>query len=283
MNIYLCTSVERFATHVEPLLLKKEACNNLPLGIINQLMTTGDAEQHAYLGVVEQDREVLYAFLQTGKHNIILPDIDGVDSKAVELIASFIYKEGIEFPGVIGPQHVVQPFVHKWKQLTNCKEKIHMRQCIYQLKKVKDRPLANGQLEKAATKDQPLITQWLKQFALEINEPHLYEEANTMAKKFISQRSIYLWKVDGVAVSMVNQSRKTKNGTTINAVYTPDQYKRQGYATAAVATISKQLLEQGFHFCSLYTDLDNPTSNHIYKNIGYELVGDSLVYVFYNS
>ena len=33
-------------------------------------------------------------------------------------------------------------------------------------------------------------------------------------------------------------------------------------------------------FCFLFTDLANPTSNHIYQAIGYEPVTDIDVYVF---
>lgn len=79
---------------------------------------------------------------------------------------------------------------------------------------------------------------------------------------------------------MVNRSRKTKNGATINAVFTLDEYKRNGYATSSVAALSTKLLVEGARFCSLYTDADYPTSNRIYKKIGYYEVGTSVVYEF---
>ena len=39
------------------------------------------------------------------------------------------------------------------------------------------------------------------------------------------------------------------------------------------------IIGQGNRFCCLYTDLANPTSNAIYKRIGYNPVSDASVYL----
>ena len=70
----------------------------------------------------------------------------------------------------------------------------------------------------------------------------------------------------------------TKRAVAVNGVYTPPEWRRRGYATACVAELSERLLEQGFEFCVLYTDLENPTSNGIYTRIGYRPVRDFLMY-----
>jgi predicted GNAT family acetyltransferase len=57
-------------------------------------------------------------------------------------------------------------------------------------------------------------------------------------------------------------------------VYTPPRFRNRGYASMAVATLSQRLLEAGYDFCTLFTDLANPTSNHIYQAIGYRRVCD---------
>jgi predicted GNAT family acetyltransferase len=41
-----------------------------------------------------------------------------------------------------------------------------------------------------------------------------------------------------------------------------------------VASLSQAELDGGRRECYLYTDLANPTSNHIYASIGYEPVAD---------
>jgi len=40
------------------------------------------------------------------------------------------------------------------------------------------------------------------------------------------------------------------------------------------AGVSQYLLDLGYKFCFLFTDLLNPTSNHIYQQIGYKPVCD---------
>lgn len=47
-----------------------------------------------------------------------------------------------------------------------------------------------------------------------------------------------------------------------------------------VAALSQRLLDEGHHCTFLFTDLANPTSNHIYQQVGYEPVSDVSVYTF---
>jgi uncharacterized protein len=68
--------------------------------------------------------------------------------------------------------------------------------------------------------------------------------------------------------------RETPNTVGIGAVYTPPQFRKRGYASVAVATLSQQLLDSGRRSCFLYTDLSNPTSNAIYARLGYEPLDD---------
>ncbi len=59
----------------------------------------------------------------------------------------------------------------------------------------------------------------------------------------------------------------------IGPVYTPAQHRRRGYAGAAVAQVSQALLDEGARVC-LFTDQANPTSNHIYTELGFRPVVD---------
>ena len=106
-----------------------------------------------------------------------------------------------------------------------------------------------------------------------------YDGARKLAERGINESSIFIWDHDG-PVSMAKKARPTKNGIVVNLVYTPHDQQRKGYATTCVAHLSQHLLNEGYKYCSLYTDLANPTSNSIYMKIGYEPVADSIVYKF---
>jgi predicted GNAT family acetyltransferase len=93
-------------------------------------------------------------------------------------------------------------------------------------------------------------------------------------------RGRFLWFDGDQPVSMVGYVSPTLNGMRIGPVYTPPALRGRGYGSACTAGVSQWLLDQGRRFLVLYTDLSNPTSNHIYQNIGYGPVRDVDVYEF---
>jgi predicted GNAT family acetyltransferase len=73
---------------------------------------------------------------------------------------------------------------------------------------------------------------------------------------------------------MAGYSGRTARGVRIGFAYTPPEHRRKGYASACVADLTARLLHEGQAFCSISTDLANPTSNKIYQAIGYRPVCD---------
>lgn len=65
----------------------------------------------------------------------------------------------------------------------------------------------------------------------------------------------------------------------VRMVYTPPEHRRHGYAEALVRALTRQLLSAGMR-PMLYADLTNPTSNGIYRRIGYEAVAEIVRYRF---
>ncbi|MCX6401975.1 MAG: GNAT family N-acetyltransferase [Propionibacteriales bacterium] len=61
----------------------------------------------------------------------------------------------------------------------------------------------------------------------------------------------------------------------IGPVFTPEEHRGRGFASAAVAEVSGALLANGNRVI-LFTDQANPTSNAIYAALGYEPVADTI-------
>ena len=133
---------------------------------------------------------------------------------------------------------------------------------------------AAGFLRLARESDRDLIASWIQEFLVEVNESG---DAKDIATRRIAEEKLFIWE-DKVPVSMAASSGKTPNGVRVNFVYTPRDVRGRGYATACVAAMSQVLLASGNKYCCLYTDLANPTSNKIYREIGYEPVCDAVVY-----
>lgn len=58
-------------------------------------------------------------------------------------------------------------------------------------------------------------------------------------------------------------------------MFTPREHRGHGYASGLVAAVSARVRDIG-HRCTLYTDPRNPTSNSIYRAIGYHAIEEAL-------
>lgn len=81
---------------------------------------------------------------------------------------------------------------------------------------------------------------------------------------------------------MAAVARPTLHGITVNLVYTPPEQRGRGFASNCVAALSQRMLDGGYQFCTLFTNLANPTSNDIYQQIGYRSIADFNEYRFEN-
>ncbi len=81
-------------------------------------------------------------------------------------------------------------------------------------------------------------------------------------------------------VSLAGKTRPMPHGIVIGPVYTPPELRGHGYASAVTAGLSQHLLDSGYQFVALFTNLANPISNSIYMKIGYKPLGDFNEYKF---
>lgn len=280
--------VDAFYERVEAFLLAREAEHNLLLGIGATLRRQpGFYSTSPYLGAVEQDGEVALVAMRTPPHQIILslPASDAVADGALDLVmqdAQATY--GDELNGIHGPSALSLGFAERWREATGRAFRVSMRERIYRLDTVTPVEGVPGAMRAATEADRVLLERWVVEFQDEALPP---TEIRTPPAHWVTQalmppvRGVVLWEDDaGQPVTMVGYRRSTPNGATIGPVYTPPEQRRRGYASACVAAISQQLLDEGRRFCFLFTNQENPTSNHIYQTIGYRHVSDVAVYDF---
>ncbi|KGX84122.1 GNAT family N-acetyltransferase [Pontibacillus marinus] len=282
MTVLTYNKADEFLSKVEHFLMKNEALNNLPLGISYRLANEGNHYQgEPFLGYKQRnDGEIHYALMRTPPHNWILAVEQDLSYEDVESFLTYIDENHLPFPGLIGSKQSVERIAERWKEKTGSPYQIKMEQKVFRLDEVEDIPISNGDLQIAQPEHQEIATKWLNLFGEEAGEPTLSESPEDTIKRMIQNQSLRLWVVDGEPVSMANATRPTKNGITLGPVYTPNEHKRKGYASSLVAKLSQSLLNEGYSFTSLYTDLNNPTSNKIYQRIGYKSIGDSIVVQF---
>ena len=182
--------------------------------------------------------------------------------------------------GVAGPNDAASFFADQHHETNGVSTVSTIKQRIFQLERVIRRPMLPGPVRIAVKSDLRLLTEWVQQYSIDCNMAHEVSNALRNAQLMIDAESTFLLVVDGEPVSMVTAKGTTPHGIRISYVYTPAQHRGRGYASAVVADVSQRQLDSGRKFCFLYTDLANPTSNSIYRKIGYYPVSDAVYHTF---
>jgi uncharacterized protein len=277
MKVQRFTDANQFHQRVKEYLLNQEALYNMQLGLCYGLIHNPERfEQTPYLATVEDDANILAVAMRTPPRNLVLSQIE--DFTAIQLLTQDLYLAFPSLPGLIAPISAAEKFALAWHSLTKQTYKLKVELRTFQLEKVQQIPSSTGYLRPATQEDQELLISWYQAFSLEALE-EVAPDPQKWADWILQQGRAYFWQ-DEIPVSIACSGSFTPNGVRLNMVYTPPEYRCRGYASASVAALSQSLLNQGYRFCFLFTDLANPTANHIYQDIGYQSVGDWHEYSF---
>jgi predicted GNAT family acetyltransferase len=187
-----------------------------------------------------------------------------------------IVQAGVVLPGVGGEATTAAGFAGHWTERMKSGAIPFEGMRLYELAEVREIASIEGSLRPAVTEDRELIVQWVREFQNEVHEHGFDPEVLT--GRWLAARQVWVWD-DGGPKSMAVSREAVGGAVRISGVYTPRESRRRGYAEACVHALSKQC-QQASHRCLLYTDLGNPTSNSIYRRIGYRAVAECLRYRF---
>ncbi len=269
-----------FLTQTQAALETNEAANNLILGLSLRVNHYLPPEQHPpYFAAISDNDNLLLAAVMTPPRPLVLYIGRSDWREPLNLFIRQVALRQWPITGVTGYPPLAEIFAAAWARLTRTSYRVQIRNRLYELRRVEPTPPTSGRLRLATLADLDLITEWTFAFQTEALHRGDSVEAHEVTRYKIKDQDLYLWE-DGQPVSMASQSRPTRNGICISLVYTPPEQRGRGYATACVAGLSQFLLDSGRKFCVLFTDLANPTSNHIYQTIGYRPIADFTEYVF---
>jgi len=280
MNITTYKNARDFLINTGRYLSKDEARYGLVLGLAKVV----EGNPHRYGKVppwfcsIGAGDEINAVAMRTPPHQVIVAYFAG-DIKAVaEKLLTAVSQDFTVIPGVVGDKELADIFAEQWCEKRGARITNTMAQKIFRLDRVNDVPLSPGKFRVATEADKELVVKWAHAFHLDTFGPNSREPEADITPG-LSRGIIFLWE-DGKPVSMAAKMRPTDKGMTIGYVYTPPELRRKGYATSCVAELSRNILQSGKEFCMLYTDLANPTSNSIYKKVGYREVCDSVQHAF---
>jgi len=262
-------------------LLQHEAEHNLLLGVCAGLMAHPERQEHRpYLATAEVGGEVVAAALMTPPRGLALSRVEAPE--ALPLLVEDLRRAHPALPGVLGPAGTARTFAALWQKASGQPYRRGPAQRIYQLDGAPAATRAPGTLRRATEADRDLAVEWATAFqqeALGNDDPRAAARMVDLRLAGGADSGLYFWD-DGRPVSLAGYTGPTPRGIRVGPVYTPPAYRGKGYAGACVAALSQMLLDGGRIYCFLFTDLGNPTSNHIYRAIGYRPVCDVDEYRF---
>ncbi len=274
MDLTTYLSAGAFLQEVQGWLEEREAENNLMLGLcLKMARSSKEIEPAPYFATVKQNDALLVAAIMTPPHNLIVYSDADACVEAFKPLAADLLAKRLPVPGIIGRTAVVSAFAKAWEEVTGEATIQRMRQRIYRLTEVNQSQIPSGSVRAATQDDLTLLAQWILAFHHEAVPNDPLSDVQGATRRRIANKEIFVWEDVG-PVSVAARSRPTTNGVSVHLVYTPPEYRGRGYATACVASLSRHLLDSGFSFCTLFANLANPTSNHVYKKIGYRPVCD---------
>jgi predicted GNAT family acetyltransferase len=181
-----------------------------------------------------------------------------------------------ELPGINALRDTARSIARAWTERTGGSDHCRTAMAMHSLTTVVDPPDPGpGRLASATVADRELALTWWDEFVAETRVIDAGPEARAATVDFrIAQGDLFLWEDEGAPVSMVSTNPAVAGVVRVGPVYTPPSARRRGYASSAVAAVSRDALEKGAEVCMLYTDLANPTSNKIYADVGYRRIAE---------
>lgn len=264
----------------EATLLQEEAVSQLILYNAYQNVSA-PARDNGMFGAVLDEDKILLLFCNVIPYNLVIYVSDHEHLNAASgALADFITDNQIPIMGINAKHDVCLYFMERYKKSVDCNfvEKLGMD--IMEIREVNDIKPVEG-ISRLALKDEvKLITDWMIQFQIEALASEMdYEAALKWATKYIEEEKIYVYEnEEQVVVSMAVSTRRLLNGIAISYVYTPEEYRGNGYAAANIYYTSKNFLENGNQFCTLFVDKKNPLSNRAYEKVGFYILEDNYDY-----
>lgn len=252
-----------------PLLMSRPVLHTLPLTLLEE--RTRRPEAGRYWIAQGPNGAIGLAMQSPLTYPVILC---GMPEAAVRGIVENVRQAGIAIPGVTGDARTAALFAAEWAEATKSPTTVTRAMRLYEARTVKTGSPVAGRFRPAAVEDRLVLVTWVRAFVSEVDQSGV--DVETLVDRHIASGNLWIWDNNG-PVSMASISVPAAGVRRASLVYTPLELRGQGYAYACVAALTRHALAEGFR-CALFADLKNPTSNGIYRRMGYRRVAEMLTF-----
>lgn len=201
---------------------------------------------------------------------------------AARLLARELHARGEVVTAANGALPAVEVFAQEMARLTAGSVTVAQHTRLFELGELVEPAPVLGGLRLADQPDLELAVKWFSLFMADADEqagrPRGSSAHETpgpdQVQRRIDEGCVWFW-VDeaGERVHLTAANPPSLGVARIGPVFTPAPKRGRGYASAAVAEVSRLIRDGGSRAC-LFTDQANPTSNRIYLALGYRPVVD---------
>jgi FR47-like protein len=203
------------------------------------------------------------------------------DEAAVAL-ARALHERGEEVLGLNGALPAVELCAAELTRLGGGRVQVSQHTRLHELGELVWPAPVPGGLQAATENDVELVMEWFGAFMGDADEQagrprgasaHEAPDRAEMLRRLRTGR-LWFWITEaGERVHLTGASPPSFGVARVGPVYTPLAQRGRGWASNAVAEISRRIQAEGSRVC-LFTDQANPTSNKIYAALGYRPVAD---------
>lgn len=169
-------------------------------------------------------------------------------------------------------------FAGQWAEQAGVAAFPTQAQRIYEAEEIVPPPATPGTVRQAAAVDRDVLVEWVGAFSAETGEAGTGRQPASYVDRRLAAKELWVWEHHH-PVAMAGLSQEAAGVVRIGPVYTPPSQRKHGFGSALVAAITSTARNAELR-CMLYTDLANPTSNSIYRAVGYRAVAEVLRYRF---
>lgn len=276
MRVVRHGTAQAFLERADPWLACAEAEHNLFYGIVGQIRARPEMYPLAPWLLTVESGGVAGAAIMTPPHSLI---VARMSLEALDALADWLIRDHAPVPGVLGHVEAADAFARVWQSRTGESGTAGRHQRIYECERVTEEGSAPGALRLAEEHDVLVLLDWAGRFYDDVGETGPRTNLEARVRNGVDDGRFWLWE-DGRPACMTALLGDTPRGVRVSWVFTPRELRGRGYATACVAAVTRRAFASGRRFCFLHTDLANPTSNSIYRRIGYRPVCDAREWKF---
>lgn len=242
--------------------------NTIALTSLDRVRRLDGSEQQPTLITFHDHGTVVGSLIRTPPWPVQTADMP---LEAVDLAVSVLREIDPDITAVTGPREKSEAFAKAWGE----DFRVTLPSRLYRLETLAP-PTVRGSSRMATEDDAELLGTWLDDFSQEAvpGAPETRPGAEIVRGSLRLGNGHAIWETNGTPAAWATGSVPHAGMTRIGPVYTPPEHRRHGFGAAATAAVCRWAGEAGAEHVVLTADLANPTSNSVYRGIGFRAVSE---------